>query len=657
MKRRCLSILLVLCMVMTLLPATAWAADSDFTIDENGVLTKYTGSGGDIIIPGNVTSIGSDAFSSCNGLTSVAIPTSVTSIGGRAFWGCRSLTSVTIPDSVTSIGYEAFRYCVSLTSVTIPSSVTSIGNEAFFGCEDLAEICVDSQNTKYSSEAGVLFNKDKNVLLRCPQAKTTCIIPDGVINIEDGAFNGCSNLTSITIPNSVTHIGNGYAASVSVFEGCSSLTSAGPIGGGYSYEFGWTTAIPERAFQDCSALTSITIPDSVTKIESSAFSRCSSLTNITIPNSVTKIGEYAFDGCRSLANITIPDSVTEIEYTGLVGYSEFGGCSSLTAIQVDAGNPAFTSIDGVLFTKDGKTLMICPEGKKGSFVAPNGLTEIVVNAFDGCSGLTSITIPDSVTKIGILTWHSGTHRYEFIFSAFWGCEVTNAGPIGGGYNYEYGWTNKIPSMAFYGLRELTCVTIPDSVIEIGDYAFGDSCDLTDVYYNGSEAQWQQISIGSYGNKSLASATIHYNSTGPGDVRPDNMNSVYFLSGWDSNTRTVQFGDNTLSTPDTYTVADSVDVSNINSLLNKYVLVTMEQGDSSLEYTITDIQPVESRIGTVSTTGEHSLTIDGTTYPVREDYVLALYDGEEVLYHVSNGIIMGFDVLEGMAGMSCHTSLV
>lgn len=134
-----------------------------------------------------------------------------------------------------------------------------------------------------------------------------------------------------------------------------------------------------------------------------------------------------------------------------------------------------------------------------------------------------------------------------------------------------------------------------------------------------------------------------------DVDPDNMNLVYFLSGWDAATRAVKFGDEEI-TPNTYTVADSVDVSNINSLLNKYVLVTMEQGHSSLECTITDIQPVESKIGTVSATGEHSLTIDGTTYPVREDFLLASLDGKEVLYHISNGTIVGFDVLEEKHGV-------
>ena len=126
-------------------------------------------------------------------------------------------------------------------------------------------------------------------------------------------------------------------------------------------------------------------------------------------------------------------------------------------------------------------------------------------------------------------------------------------------------------------------------------------------------------------------------------------TVNFLGYWDELSHSIKFGDNE-SSPITYTVADSVDVSNIGSLLRKYVLVTMEQGDSSLEYTITDIQPVESKIGTVSATGEHSLTIDGTTYPVREDYVLALYDGKEVLYHVYNGTIMGCDVLEEKTGI-------
>ena len=184
-------------------------------------------------------------------------------------------------------------------------------------------------------------------------------------------------------------------------------------------------------------------------------------------------------------------------------------------------------------------------------------------------------------------------------------------------------------------------------------------NLKDVYNAGTEEQWRRIRIdnGQGTNDFLLAATIHYNSTGPDDVgpvepdNPESITSVYFLNGWDAAARTVQFGDNTLSIPDIYTVADSVDVSNIDSLLDKYVLVAMEQGDSSLAYSITDIKPVESKIGTVSSTGEHSLTIDGTTYPVREDSLMAsgMYDGEDVLYHVSSGTIMGFDVLKEKTG--------
>jgi hypothetical protein len=113
MKQRALSILLALCIVMTLLPTTVWAADSDFTIDENGVLTEYSGAGGDVIIPDSVTSVGGGAFRNCISLTSVTISDSVTNIGSYAFYSCTNLTSVAIPDSVNSIGESAFSDCTS----------------------------------------------------------------------------------------------------------------------------------------------------------------------------------------------------------------------------------------------------------------------------------------------------------------------------------------------------------------------------------------------------------------------------------------------------------------------------------------------------------------------------------------------------------------
>ena len=222
----------------------------------------------------------------------VVIGDSVTSIGECAFYYCTGLTSVTIPDSVTSIGDGAFENCTGLTSVTIPDSVTSIGDEAFNNCTRLTSITVKEGNPKYSSdEYGVLFNKDKTLLIQYPigNKRTSYTIPDSVTSISYAAFSGCTSLTSVTIPDSVTSIG-------------------------------------EAAFWLCTSLTSVTIGNSVTSIGSSAFSICVSLTSVTIPDSVTSIGNGAFYFCTSLTRVTIPDSVTSI------GDNAFISCTSLTDV-------------------------------------------------------------------------------------------------------------------------------------------------------------------------------------------------------------------------------------------------------------------------------------------------------------------------------------
>ena len=313
----------------------------------------------------SVTSIGSYAFSSCSGLTSITIPDSVTSIGDGAFSSCSGLTSITIPDSVTSIGDKAFRSCSNLTSITIPDSVTSIGRSAFNGCSNL----------------------------------TSITIPDSVTSIGDYAFQDCSSLTSMTIGNGVTSIGMSSFKNTALNYHASQngLNYLISTNGQSAYLIDTSAAtgavvIPEfvngasvKAFTDFytnASITSVTIPDSVTIIGASAFSNCSSLTSITIPDSVTSIGDYAFRECSSLTSITIPDSVTSI------GASAFSYCTSLTSITIP---DSVTSIGDYTFS-DCTSLT--------SITIPDSVTSIGASAFSNCSSLTSITIPDSVTSIG-----------------------------------------------------------------------------------------------------------------------------------------------------------------------------------------------------------------------------------------------------------------
>ena len=417
-----------------------------------------------VTIPGSVTSIDGCAFSGCESLISVTIPDSVTEIGGSAFSGCANLKSIKIPNSVTSIDKYAFSGCESLVSVTIPKSVTKIRYNVFNGCTSLTAINVATENQNYVSVNGVLYNKDKTVLICYPAGKKdeNYKIPDGVTSIGVFAFSGCASLTSITIPSSVTSI------RISAFEDCSSLTSVTIPNG--------VTSIGDSAFEGCVSLIGITIPDSVTYISDDAFSGCTSLSSITIPDGVTSIGSSAFGGCASLSSITIPDSVTRID-------CNFSGCTSLTAINVATGNQNYVSVNGVLYNKDKTTIMRYPAGKKDkSYKIPDSVTSIDGGAFRSCASLTSIKIPDGVTSIGGSAFRSCASLTSITIpdgvtsidnSAFEGCASLTSITIPDG-------VTSIRDRTFEGCTSLTNITIPDGVRSLGNWTFEDCKSLTGI---------------------------------------------------------------------------------------------------------------------------------------------------------------------------------
>ncbi len=333
-------------------------------------------------------------------------------------------------------------------------SVTSIGKYAFYGCSNLTSVTIGESVTTIDSWA-----------FRYCTGLTSVTIPNSVTTIGTYAFHGCSNLASVTIGESVTEIGN------LAFYDCTGLTEV-TIGNS-------VTTIGTYAFQGCTGLTSVTIPNSVTTIGDYAFHGCTGLTSVTIGNSVTTIRSYAFYGCTGLTSVTIPNSVTTI------GDDAFQGCTGLTSVTI--GN-SVTTIRSYAF-----------QGCTGltSVSIPNSVTTIGYGAFGGCTGLTEITIPNSVTTIGdgAFCGCTGLTQFEVTEGSEYFCAVDGvlyskdmtklvafplASPLLPSFDIPNSVT-EIGGFAFGVCTGLTSVTIPNSVTTIGSYAFEYCTGLTSIY--------------------------------------------------------------------------------------------------------------------------------------------------------------------------------
>lgn len=415
-----------------------WAFSFDYALDS-------------IIMQNSITEIGEYAFASCSALTYINLPDSVTSIGNSAFSGCSSLSSITIPRKVASLGNNAFAYCsnlshihlqtdsliaagnnnnpifgingnTSLSNVEIDSNVKVLPAYIFKGCTGIDSITIP-QNIK---------NIGTNAFAGCLNLTTVIFNADSCESMPH-AFIGCANLTTLTIGNNVRAVPN------HAFVGCTGLTTVNcPLSLRY---------IGNMSFQNCTGLSTFTCPSTVEYIGSGAFYNCANLTNFSIPN-ISVIRDNTFKGCTSLTNITIPNSVSTI------GIGAFESCNSLDSIIIP------TSVSRIGW----RAFAFC--NSLSCISLPYSIDSIGCGAFGYCSGLSRVdyNIPNAIVT-NVSAYESGSSiRYPSIF-----CGCNNLTTI-----YFGDSVRSIPAHSFSNSK-ITHVSLPDSVLSIGDYAFH-KCD-------------------------------------------------------------------------------------------------------------------------------------------------------------------------------------
>lgn len=420
-----------------------------FNKEKSTLLLCPRGKKGQYTVPATVTKIDFMAFEYSD-LTDIVIQEGLTTVENDVFFGS-SIESISLPDSLTAISSGMFYDCDNLKTLYIPKGVSKIGSDAFGSCENIEFFSVSEDSTYFSAIEGVLFNKAKTKVVKCPpkmEGKYT--LPSTVTSIDGYAFANCQKLTEISMPSKVTAIG-------------------------------------DAAFMGCSNLIDVTIPENVSSIGEAAFSGCTNLAAITFNKNTKTIKANAFSDCEKLESVTLPQNLNSIKKNA------FLGCTNLVSVEIASENTSYISIEGVLYNKEMTELVICPNGKKDNLNLPEGITSLVPEntgilaseILDGCQ-ITSITLPstyagfsDSIYRFGGCTAleEINVSRDHEDF-----CSVD-------GVVYEKNM-KKVVMCPQGRKREYK---MPDTVEEIYKYAFYKCKNLTDVTIS------KNVSVISYNN--------------------------------------------------------------------------------------------------------------------------------------------------------------